>query len=445
MAVLEIPEMADNEARTYSRPQAVPLVRLPENRWTQYAYFANRRIVALLMLAISSIFLASCSPGAAAKQPQRSSAVVVGVSKVTRQNLSRTLKLAAEFRPFQEIDIHAKVAGYVKKIYVDIGDHVKAGQLLAVLEIPELQDEVTRAGHTVSQSEQEIKRAQFELGQAKANYQSAHLQYTRMAEVIKAQPNLIAQQEIDDARSKDQAAAAQVEAAKATLAGAKEQFNVAKDSEDRAQTMYAYAHITAPFAGVIVKRYADTGAMMQAGTASQTQAMPLVRLSQNDLLRLAVPAPESVVPLVHVGMPAEVQVPSIGKTYKGKVARFAGQVDFSTRTMTTEIDVPNPKLELVPGMYAYASLVLKRRTNVVTVPVQALDRQGSQVAVMRVTPQKILERTSVQLGLETPDRVEVVSGLNLNDQVVLSARSQLREGESVQPKIVDVIAPQGEN
>lgn len=397
------------------------------------------RAISASVLAAIVMFTVSCSGNGAAAQTGDPSVPIVGVAKVTRQELSRTLSLAAEFRPYQDIEIDAKVAGYVKAIYVDIGDHVKTGQLLAVLEVPELHDQVTQAIATVSQSEEEIQHAQFELAQAKAGYQATHLQYTRMAQVIKTQPNLIAQQEIDDALSKDQGAAANVDAAKAALATANEQLAVAKANQDRVQAMYSYTRITAPFTGVITKRYADTGAMLQAGTASHTQAMPLVQLSQNDLLRLTIPVPESAVPFVHVGMPAQVQVPALNKTYTGKVARFADNVDYETRTMRTEIDVPNPKLELVPGMYADASLVLERRPQVLAVPTQALDRQGSETYVLRVNTQNKLERVAVQLGIERPNRIEILSGLREGDLVVVSGRSQLREGETVQSKTMGIM------
>lgn len=407
---------------------------------SELARRAAMRAISSCLLACIVMLLACCSgSGAAGQKTDPSSPVVVGVAKVTRQDLSRTLSIAAEFRPFQDIEIDAKVAGYVKSIYVDIGDHVKTGQLLAVLEIPELQDQVTQAIATVSESEQEIQHAQFELAQSKATYQSTHLQYTRMAQVMKTQPNLIAQQEIDDALSKDQAAGASVDAAKAALATANEQLAVAKANQDRVQALYSYSRITAPFTGVITQRYADTGAMLQAGTSSHTQAMPLVQLSQNDLLRLTIPVPESAVPFVHVGMPAQVEVLALNKTYTGKVARFADNVDFATRTMRTEIDVSNPKLELIPGMYAQASLVLERRTQVLVVPTQALDRQGNQASVLVMNAQSQLQRVPVQLGLERPDRIEVVSGLREGDLVVVSDRSQLREGETVQPKTINLV------
>jgi RND family efflux transporter MFP subunit len=210
------------------------------------------------------------------------------------------------------------------------------------------------------------------------------------------------------------------------------------------RTLFAYARITAPFTGVITKRYADTGAMIQAGTASQTQAMPLVRLSQNDLLRLVIPVPESAVPKVHLGSAVEVRVPSLGKNFPGIVARFADRVDTETRTMHTEVDVPNPRLELVPGMYSYISIALDRKPNALAVPVQAVIRTNDKVTVYVVGPGNKLEERAVQVGIETADQVEILSGLQPNDLVVVGSRAQLRSGQAIQPKIVES-APAGEN
>lgn len=389
--------------------------------------------------------LSACSASRApAQNGDPSQKTTVGVATITRANLQKILRLAAEFRPYQQIDIDAKEAGYVRAIYVDIGDRVKQGQLLAVLEIPELQDQVRQTAAAVKESQQNIERSHFEIAQAEASYQAMHLDYTRLAKVAQTHPDLVAQQEIDDAQSKNQAAAARVDAAKAALASAQQQLAVAEANQDRVETLYSYSRITAPFTGIITRRYADTGAMIQAGTSSHIQAMPLVRLSQNNLLRLDIPVPESVVPRVHVGMPAQVQVPSLNKTYQGKVVRFADRVDDATRTMKTEIDIANPKLELVPGMYAYATIVLENKKSVLTVPVQAIDRENGQVTVDRVTKQGKIEVVPVQLGLQTPDRAEVLSGLEAGDTVVVSARSQLRAGEPVQPKAITLLASSGD-
>lgn len=398
----------------------------------------NRRLRGILkfsLLSTAALLLISCSD-LHRQPPQQPPAdpPTVDVVRVTRQDLAQTLTLAAEFRPFQEIDVDAKEAGYVKQIYVDYGSRVNEGQLLAVLEIPELQDQVAQAEASYKQSQDEIQHAQFEIRQAEAVYQATHLDYTRLSDVSKTQPNLVAQQEIDDALAKDQAAAAQVDAAKAALAAAQQHLLAAQANQERVRALYAYSRITAPFSGVVTKRYADTGSMLQAGTSSYTQAMPLVRLSQNDLLRLTIYVPEASVPLVHLGMSAQVHVPALGKTYQGKVARFADKIDLNTRTMHTEVDVPNPTLELVPGMYAYVSLVLQARKNVLAVPVLAIDRQGNQASVLAVNARRRIELAPVQLGLETPNRVEVLSGLHQNDMVVTSQRGQLQPGEPVQPR-----------
>jgi RND family efflux transporter MFP subunit len=336
------------------------------------------------------------------------------------------------------------VAGFVKKIYVDVGDRVKEGQLLTVLEIPEMQDDLTRALAAKRRSSADLERARDELLRSQSSHEASHLSYARLAEVIKKRPNLVAQQEIDDALARDRVSEAQVSAAREALAAAEQGVQVATADEEKIKTMSAYARITAPFAGVISKRYADTGAMIQAGTASQTQAMPVVRLAEDHLLRLVLPVPESVVPRVRVGTPVAVRVPSLNRTFEGKVARFTSQVQLSTRTMDTEVDVPNSALLLKPGMYAEASLVLEQRDDALAIPIQAVNLGDQKKStVFLVTPDNQIEERPVKLGIETPTKVEVLSGIAENDLVVVSGRGSVRPGERVEPKIVDLAALKG--
>lgn len=312
-----------------------------------------RRIAFAAVLAGWGLSTA-CSRPRAAEAPAETPPV--SVAKIVRGDLGQTLTLAAEFRPFQEIEVHAKVAGYVKAINVDVGDRVAAGQLLAVLEIPELQDEMAQDEAGVKRSAEEVNRAQADFERAQSAHEVAHLGSTRLAAVMKQRPNLVAQQDIDEALGRDRVAEAQIATAKAAVAVAQEQLAVSKANQNKTKTLFAYARITAPFAGIITHRYADTGAMIQAGTSSQTQAMPIVRLSQNALLRLIIQVPESAVAEIHVGQPVDVKVPALNRTFAGKIARFADKLNPDTRTMETEVDVPNPTLTLVPGMYAYASI-----------------------------------------------------------------------------------------
>ena len=392
------------------------------------------------LLGIVLLGTAGCSGEKAgvAAGTDAENAVNVAVTKVVRADLSQTLRIAAEFRPFQEIDVHAKVAGFVKHIDVDVGDRVRKGQTLAVLEVPELQDELNQAEASGRQSEQEVQQAIHELKRAEANYTVAHLASTRLEGVMKTQPGLIAQQDLDDAQGKDQAADAQVEGAKSGLAAAQEHRSEAAANRARVQALFDYTKITAPFDGVVTARYADTGAMLAAGTSSEKQALPLVKLSQNGLLRLDIPVPEADVPAVHLGKSVSVEVQALNRTFEGVVARFADQVDDATRTMMTEVDVPNPKLELVPGMYAYVSFPVRETKNALAVPIQAVSREGNKATAYRVGGDHRIEVVPVTVGLETRSRLEIVSGLSEGDQVVVGNTSQLRQGQMVVPKLVEL-------
>jgi RND family efflux transporter MFP subunit len=273
----------------------------------------------------------------------------------------------------------------------------------------------------------------------------------RLAAVVEKRPGLIAQQEIDDARSKDLVAEAQIASAKSGLAAATDQVHVNTAELQRVRTMLDYTRVTAPFAGVVTKRYADTGSMIQAGTASQTQAMPVVRLSENSLLRLVLPVPESAVPTVHIGQQVEVRVPTLKRNFPGRVARFSGKLSLATRTMDTEVDVPNSSLVLIPGMYAEVDLTLDRRNAVLAIPVTAVDidseaspPSGAAATgrVMVITPNNRVEVRTISLGIETASKVEVRSGLNEGDLVVIAGRAGLRSGQEVRPKVTAMTAAQ---
>ncbi len=402
------------------------------------------RFSALVGLSVMAVTLPSCSRNATqtVEANTANAATPVAVARVARRTLSRQLTVAAAFRPFQEIEVHAKVAGYVKTIRVDVGDRVRSGELLATLEIPEMVGELAQAAASSNRARAEVVRAGSELQRAQSAHDGAHLIYQRLAAVLKSRPNLIAQQEIDDAQAKDRVAEAQVSTARAALAAAQEAVQVSDASQSRVKAMSDYSRITAPFTGVITQRYADTGAMIQAGTASQTQAMPLVRLSEDDRLRLILPVPESVVAHIHVGDPVDVRVPALNRNFTGLVSRFASRLQDSTRTMETEVDVPNPQRLLIAGMYAEAVLLLDRVNGRLAIPVQALSRHNSGSRVYVVDGHNHVREKTIQVGLETPDEIEVVSGLKEDDLVVVSGVKNLETGELVQPKLVEVASMQ---
>lgn len=362
--------------------------------------------------------------------------ISVGVAKVVQKSLGRQLTLSSELVPFQEIDVYAKESGYIKDLKVDYGTHVKAGQIMAILEIPELEAQLQEDQAEIKNASNEVIRAQHELARYQAQYKALHLEYTRLNGVFESQPGLVAQQEVDDAQGKDLAAASQVDAGQAALDAAQSRLSAAKAKLARDQSLYDYSRITAPFSGVITERYANLGTLMQAGTGSSTQAMPLVRLSEDDLFRLVIPVPEAYVRYIRIGDPVNVRVPSLSRSFPGKVARFSVDVRSDTRTMHTEVDVPNPQRVLLPGLYAEADLQLDRKNNVPCIPIQALSHRGDRTAVMVVGPDGTLERREVETGLETSTDAEIVSGLKEGEQVVVSDRGGLRPGEKVKAQLI---------
>jgi RND family efflux transporter MFP subunit len=406
----------------------------------------SSRVQAVVVIASVSLLaavLASCgnSQKVRAENSGNISAtgISVAVTKVGKKTMERTITLSSELVPFQEIDVFAKESGYVKELNVDYGTHVQANQTLAVLEIPELQLQLKQDDAAIKNASNRIARADSELGRIEAQHKVMQLQFDRLDGVAKSKPGLVAQQEVDDSQGKALASAAQVEAAKSNLEASQSDLLSAEAKREHDQALFDYSKITAPFAGVVTQRFANLGALMQAGTSSSTQAMPLVRLSQDDLFRLVIPVPESYVHYIHIGDPVSVMVPSLNRTFPGKVARFSVDVKADTRTMHTEVDVPNPQRVLLPGLYADATVRLERKDGAVAIPFQAVDRSGDQTTVDVVGPSRQIETRPVVLGIQTATDAEVLSGLNEGELVVISDRSSLKAGQIVQPKAVDIM------
>lgn len=386
-----------------------------------------------------SLTLTSCSGDTEKKVQANTSNITVGVTKVVKKSLGRELTLSSELVPFQEIDVYAKESGYVKKLSVDYGSHVKAGDVMAVLEIPELEAQLQEDQAQIKNATNQVSRAQHELARYQAEYKALHLQFTRLSGVFESQPGIVAQQEVDDAQGKDLAASSQVDAGQAALEAAQSQLAVAKAKLAHDQTLFDYTKITAPFSGVVTQRYANLGTLVQAGTNSSTQTIPIVRLSQDDLFRLVIPVPESYVQYIRVGDPVNVRVPSLNRTFPGKVARFSVDVREDTRTMHTEVDVRNRDRVLVPGLYAEADLVLEHKEDIPTIPLQAVNHAADKTTVLVVTTNSQLEDRPVRLGIQTATDAEIVAGLHEGEMVVVSDRASLKPGETVSPQVVQVM------
>jgi RND family efflux transporter MFP subunit len=366
-------------------------------------------------------------------------AVSVGVTRVGRKVLERQLTMSSELVPFQEVDVYAKEAGYVRDLLVDYGTRVKKGQVMAVLEIPELEVQLQQDDAAIRNASNQVTRSEHELSRVEAGHKVLHLQFDRLNEVAQSKPGLVAQQEVDDAQGKDLAAEAQVEAAKSALQAAQSQLQAAEAKKEHDRVLFDYSKITAPFTGVVTQRYANLGTLLQAGTSSSTQAMPLVRISQDDLFRLVIPVPESYVRYIRVGDPVNVRVTSLNRTFPGKVTRFSVDVKEDTRTMHTEVDVANPEHVLLPGLYAEATITVERRPNAIAVPLQAVNHEGEGTNVYVVNADGRIEDRKVVLGIQTAAVAEAISGLNDGDLAVVSDRSGLKPGEQVRPQVVELV------
>jgi RND family efflux transporter MFP subunit len=357
----------------------------------------------------------------------------VPVAKVNPATLQDNVVLSAEFEPFQDVDVMAKVAGYVHTIRVDIGSHVRTGDVLAILDVPEIQDELQKAKAGVAAAEANVVTAQADVQRAEAGATIAHLSFQRINDVATKNKGLVPRQDVDVAQSRDAEAVAQLASAKSMLQAAQESKSVADSEYARAGAMMGYATIRAPFNGIVTKRYANTGSMIQAGTASQSQAMPVVRLAQYDVLRLTLPVPVTDAAEVKDGQSVDVSVTNPPRRIQGKISRFTGSVSMATRTMDTQVDVPNADGSLLPGMYAEVHLHLADRPNVMSVPVDAVDGLGTSVEQAYVLRDGIVHVVQVTTGLQTATRLEIVSGIKAGDQVIVGRHTGLSEGEKVQP------------
>lgn len=382
---------------------------------------AQGRFAATLLIAA---LFSGCGTVSKTKADSVASAPRVAVVKVERRDISNKLEIASEFMPYQEIDVYAKVSGYIDKLYIDWGSHVRQGQLLAVVQVPELEEQI-------QQDEAAVERAHEELNRARSAYSVADVTYKRLLDVQKTRPELVAQQDIDVSQGKDLEASAAVSAAQQASVAAK-----AALEKDKA--MFAYTRLTAPFDGVVTQVFAYTGALLPAGTSSNIGNSALCHLSQNNLLRLVIPVPERAVPDIRSGETVAVNVSALSRTFNGKIVRLADQIDLATRTMHTEVTVPNPNYELVPGMYASVRIPLHTDSNALTLPVQAVQASGDGGGtVLLVTEGHRIERREIKLGLQTANDYEIVSGLKEGDTVIFGEQNQYKEGELVSPKMVE--------
>ncbi len=350
----------------------------------------------LLMLLAGAI--ASCSSPQA--DPPKAVPHVAAV-RPSEGPVERTITLPGDLVGYYQSALYSKVTGYLKSISVDKGDWVKAGQVLAVIEVPELDQQVARA---------------------KASLEIQRLTYERLESVWKSDSRLVARQDVDIAYGK---------------------YQQAKANVDELLAMDSYTRITAPFDGVITERFVDPGALIHAGGQQSATApmqaaarpggaaAPVVSIARLDKLRIYVYVPQGEVGLIRQGMPATVTVQGLdGARFQGRVVRFAHSLDLGTRTMLTEVDLANPEHKLFPGMYANVSLVLEDHQDALRLPTAAVG--GNRTYKVFLVKEGRLDEVSVTTGIRDGHYVEITSGLTRNDLVVSTFSDALQPGEKIE-------------
>jgi membrane fusion protein (multidrug efflux system) len=347
-----------------------------------------------MVLAVAG--LAGCGPAGAARSgaapAEEASLPSVGVARVRAGVLERRITLPGTIRAYQEATLYAKVAGYLKSIAVDRGDRVKAGQVLAVLEVPEMQAEI---------------------GKLRAELDAAQIERTRLTQAAERAPDLVTPQAVDSVKAKCEIALANLK---------------------RTETLMEYARLTAPFSGVVTKRWVDPGAFIPAATSSSSaKSAAVVTVMDFSRVRVDVAMPEAEVPLVKVGLAVSVTVRELsGRTFDGGITRIAYALDEATKTMGTEIELPNADGALRPGMYASVTTSLERKDGALLVPAEAVITTKDKTFVFTVADGKA-QKVAVKTGLDDGIHLEVLDGLSPDDFVVVSGAQSLTDGQACRP------------
>jgi RND family efflux transporter MFP subunit len=345
---------------------------------------------------------------AAAASPPAVDVVVVRNTAATG-----TLTLPGESAAWYESTIYARVSGYVAKWYVDIGDRVKAGQLLATIDTPELDAELAAA-----RAKLQVAQAQVKVKQADAAF--AGSTYARWRDSPKG---VVSEQEREDKKAGDASATAELEAARA-------QVSLDQADVDRYSAFEQFKRVTAPYAGTIIERRVDIGNLVTAGSAASTTS--LYRMAQDDPIRVFVDVPQSAAAdLMKVGVPASISGTDLsGRPITGAISRTSDAIDPQARTFRVEVDIPNPERRLVPGLYVQVAFQLQNGA-MSQVPAAALlfSSEGPKVAV--VDGDATVRFRAVTIGRDDGDKVELSSGVSNGERLVLNISNQIFEGERV--------------
>jgi len=349
-----------------------------------------------------------------------------------RLTVARHVQTNASLEAFEQTDLFAKVSGYLTEVRVDIGDHVKAGQVLSVIDIPEMGKELAEAKAQLESKRKALETALREVEHHKADVTLQDATLKRQEALFEGRA--ITDQTLDEVRAKTQIARADLGVAEANRAFAASQVDLGAATVEKIKTLLGYAQIVAPFDGVVARRLVNRGDLVQAATSTRTT--PLFTVQRIDTMRVFCDVPEDDAPHLRLGDPALVKPAGFeGQPYVGKVTRFSLRLDPETRNMRTEIDLPNPEERLYPGMYAQVSLDMNTHPNVMTLPAAAVGSDSGGNFVYTVTGDCIT-RVAVKIGLADNGNIEVTAGLADDTPVVATIKSAPPPGTLVQPPMV---------
>jgi RND family efflux transporter MFP subunit len=354
-----------------------------------------------------------------------------------RATVAQHLQTNASLEAFEEADLFAKVSGYLSDVRVDIGDHVKAGEVLAVIDVPEMKQELAEAKAQLESKRSSLESARRQLDHNKADVALQNA-LAKDREQLGEGRQFISDRTLDQVHANADIAKADLGVAEANRDLAASQVDVAVATVEKIKALLAYTQIVAPFDGVVARRQVNRGDLVQAATATRTtpSAGSLFMVQRIDTIRVFCDVPENDVPHLHVGDPATVKPSGFdGEPFIGKVTRFSLRLDPETRNMRTEIDLPNPTERLYPGTYAQVSLEMNRRPDALTVPNAAVDSDGDGTFVYTITDNRIT-RLAVKTGLTDNGRIEVTAGLSEETPVVASTKGVPPLRTAVQPQMV---------
>jgi RND family efflux transporter MFP subunit len=360
-------------------------------------------VIVLVILGAFTLFQRRSQYQALAKETETLAVPTVAVIHPTTEPSEEGLVLPGSMQAYVESPIYARTNGYLKKWYRDIGSRVRAGELLADIDTPEV--------------DQQLAQAKADLDTSKANLSLSKITANRFEDLIKSES--VSKQEVDNA-------AGDLAAKQATVTSA--EANVHRLAE-----LESFKHIYAPFSGVITRRNVDLGTLVNAGNGGSTQL--LFSLAQTDPIRVYVNVPESAAPSIRPGLPANIELTQYpGRKFQGKVVRTAEAIDPATRTLLTEVDVPNKTGELLPGGYAQVHLGVQISGERLQVPVNALLFRSEGLRAVVVDENHKLHLQPLTIGRDYGVTLEVLQGLRASDWLVLNPADSLEEGQQVNVK-----------